>query len=929
MSSIGLYEDELSRTNKNIDDALNGDGKYLGKNVRSNITGEVYHISDKGAMKYFQSPYILSSTMGKNGCPAEYININQDLKSDYFLKENPLLFAGAPMVVTGENQGQSCGAGINVFADQMPDLETKSAGCFTSNEGVLIGSGKTFDQCKTMAANEGYPMFSLNTTENDNGTLYYGNNGTVTGDVYCQGGWGNENYDIQKNMDCLYGIDSRGNKISCSTGGVLMENNGFYCVPRNNEAKPTLAGNCYGFKNTDNSQYYTDTPYTLVTLQLPLDSCTYVNEEWRHNISGIKALTISSNGTYLLINQEGNTLISWKSPLADSVCSYGGGVNLSTLTATYGGNCASQCSVVPGNYTNNVISLINENNTNTDQSRDNYDNLKSPSFYVGTEWKEYYGPNNPNNKIGPAYGTENDPCYGCSKDFVVSYQCGSVSDPVTTNIAASADGAFVNLGGCGNNFTSCITAIGISDDGDVKILRDIYGDPQELFSVSGTYKGKLVSLPYVLAFPVWVAMKNKIIITFNGKKYSMIYGPGEIKKDEFIVSPTATCFFQVTDSLPIIGFYTENLTCNSINGNFTGIETTDFTPSQESLDTQWCVNTRNTYGIIPYKTWGTLSDKDMQNKWNNINCNVLSESTLPPPKSSLFAINQFTNPLFINNYGKQGYVDDEMVLHEYSKELMPSFNETSNSTIVDGTILKSFDYTTDEQCKVECIKNDCNWISINDSSCTLYSDQSGINPLDNGKVFEKIKPAESLSESCPFQDAKSISTSTWEHYVKSETPMTSQTSCKKDNDNYLSKEIIRSNTLYSNINNELVNQNEETNNYLKSHQKNMNDVISNVKNIRIMQDKLDTVEGFSDFSAMQFFDKMHTTTTKMYDETLEIKSYNKNQMLLWTFITFILIGMNYLLIFTMDPPQKVNIIWLVVISILLFIGGIYPLYTIP
>jgi len=879
MSSINLYQDELSRTNKNIDDGLNGtDGKYLGKNVRSSITGEVYHISNKGAMKYFQSPYILSSTMGKNGCPADYIDISRDLKSESFLKENPLLFPGTPMVITGENEGQSCGAGINVFADQLPDLETKSAGCFTSNEGVLIGSGKTFDQCKIMAANEGYPMFSLNTAENDNGTLYYGNNGTVTGDVYCQGGWGNENYDIQKNMDCLYGIDSRGNKISCSTGGVLMENNGFYCVPRNNEVKPTLAGNCYGYKNTENSEYYTDTPYTLVTLQLPLDSCTYVNEELRHNISGVKSLKIYSNGTYVLINESNNVLIGWQSPLSSSSCSYGGAVNLSKLTATYGGNCASQCSVNPGNYTNNVIKLINGNNPAKDEltADANYEILKSPSFYVGTEWKEYYGPNDPNNKIGPTYGTESDPCYGCSKDFVVSYQCGK-SDPITANIPASADGAFVNLGGCENNITSCITAIGISDDGDVKILRDIYGDPQELFSVSGTYKGKLVSQPYLLASPAWVAMKNKIIVTFNGKKYSMIYGPGEIKKYNFIVSPTATCYFQITGSYPIIGFYTEKLTCNSINGNFTGIESTEFAP----------------------------------------------------PTFSLFAINQFTNPLFINNYGKQGYVDDEMVLHEYSKELMPSFNETPNSTIVDGIILKSFDYTTDEQCKVECIKNDCNWISTNDSTCTLYSDQSGISPLDNGKVFEKIKPTESLSDTCPFQDPQSISTSTWEHYVKSETPMTSQTSCKKNNDNFLNKEIIRSNTLYSNINDELVTQTEETNDYLKNNKKNIDDIIYNVRNIKNMQNKLDTVEGFSDFSTLQFFNKMHTTTTKLYNETQEIKTHNKNQMLLWTFISFILIAMNYLLIFSSETSQKINIAWLFVISILLFIGGIYPLYTIP
>ena len=929
MSSLNLYQDELNKTNKNIDDGLNGTGKYLGKNVRSVITGEVYHISDKGAMKYFESPYILSSTMGKNGCPADYIDINQDLKSDFFLKENPLLFTGTPMVITGENQGQSCGAGKSVFVDQLPDLDTTSAGCFTSNSGVLIGSGKTFDQCKTMAANEGYPMFSLNTIESNNGTFYYGNNGTVTGDVYCQGGWGNENYDVQKNMDCLYGIDSRGNKISCSTGGVLNENNGFYCVPRNNEVKPNLSGNCYGFKNTENSEYYTDIPYNVVTVQMPLDSCTYVNEEWRNNISGVKSLKIFSNGTYVLINESDNALVAWQPLTTGTTCAYGGAVNLSSLNATYGGNCASQCSVNPGNYTQNVVKLINGNNPATDgfTADANYEILKNPSFYVGTEWKEYYGPNDPNNQIGPVYGTNDDSCSGCSKDFIVSYQCGN-SDPITTNIPASADGAFVNLGGCENIITSCITGIGISDEGDIKILKNIYGDPEELFSISGTYKGKLVSLPFALGFQSWVEMKNKITVTYNGKAYNMIYGPIELKKDQFILSPTATCFFQITDSLPTINYYTEKMICNSINGNFTGVEMTDLAQTQEEINTQWCVNSKNTYGIIPYKTWGTMTDKTMQNKWDNMNCNVLSGKSLPTTQSSLFAINQFSNPLFIGNYGKQGYVDDEMVLHEYSKELMPSFNETPNSSIVDGTILKSFDYTTDEQCKLECIKNNCNWISTNSSTCTLYSDQNGLSSLENGKVFEKINPAESLSESCPFQDMQSISTSTWEHYVKSETPMTSETICSKNHDNYLNKEILRSNTLYSNINNELVKQTTETDDYLKSHQRNISDIVSDVKNIKKMQDKL-TVEGFSDFSTLQFFDKIHTTTTKMYDETLEIKTNNKNQMLLWTFISFILIVMNYLLIFTLETSQKINIIWLVVTIILLIFGGIYPLFTIP
>lgn len=869
--NVDLNLEELSKTNKNIDDGFNSTGQYSGKNVRSTVTGSIYYITDKSAMKYFPAPDLYSSTAGKNGCPVDYVNIDQDFNSDAFRKENPTLFESSPMVYTGKNEGQSCGAGINVIADQLPNLETSTVGCFTSNDGMVIGNDKTFEQCKTMAADKGFPMFSLNTTVSDNGTLYQGNNGTVTGDTYCQGGWGSGNGG-DKNMDCLYGIDSHGTNISCSTGGVLMENNAFYCVPKNNQLKPDNVGICYGFNNTQNSNYYTDTQYSLKTVEFPLTSCSYVNEKFRYNIFGVKSLLIYNNGTYVLINESNNPLIGWQSPLAGSTCSYGGGVDLSSLTATYGGNCSSQCSVNSGNYTNNVIKLINGNNPSKDEEStpDVNENLKNPSFYVGTQWTEYLGPNDPNNKIGPAYGTSDDPCYGCSKDFIINYQCGKNSNQETINIPPSADGANVNLD-CQSSYASCVTGIGISDDGDVKILRDIYGVPKELFAISEPYKGKLIPVPGI---PVWVGMKDKITITFNGKKYNVFYGPGEIKKNQFILSPSATCFFKITDSLPIIGYFTEKLSCNSINGNYTGIQS----------------------------------------------ASVGSESSIP-----LFAVNQFTNPLFIGNYGKQGYVDDEMVLHEYSKELIPTFAETPGVTVTSGNVLSSTDYTTDEQCKVECIKKNCDFISINPSTCTTYSATAyrwiEVAGSEGGKVFERIKPAETTSQNCPFQDMKSISTSTWEHYVKGET-MTPQTSCYKDHNNFLNEEIAQSNDLYSNINDELVKQSEETNNYLTRHKKNMYDIISDVQNINTMQQTVDNLEGFS------LPTKLEAISENLYNQSLELKTYNTNQMLLWTFITIIFVIMNYLLIFSEENLQKTNVIWLVVIIILLIIGGIIPLFSI-
>jgi len=53
-----------------------------------------------------------------------------------------------------------------------------------------------------------------------------GNNGSVTGTRYCQGYWGNPD-NINKNLVCLYGLDSSGNRLSCSQTGNA---GGYYCA---------------------------------------------------------------------------------------------------------------------------------------------------------------------------------------------------------------------------------------------------------------------------------------------------------------------------------------------------------------------------------------------------------------------------------------------------------------------------------------------------------------------------------------------------------------------------------------------------------------------------------------------------------------------------------------------------------------------------
>uniref|UniRef100_A0A6C0HRH1 Uncharacterized protein n=1 Tax=viral metagenome TaxID=1070528 RepID=A0A6C0HRH1_9ZZZZ len=60
-------------------------------------------------------------------------------------------------------------------------------------------------------------------TNYSDGKLYGGDNGTVNGHTFCSGGWGNYDYNVNKNMSCLYGIDNLNNgaRISCDATGTL------------------------------------------------------------------------------------------------------------------------------------------------------------------------------------------------------------------------------------------------------------------------------------------------------------------------------------------------------------------------------------------------------------------------------------------------------------------------------------------------------------------------------------------------------------------------------------------------------------------------------------------------------------------------------------------------------------------------------------
>ena len=103
--------------------------------------------------------------------------------------------------------------------------------------------------------------------------------------------------------------------------------------------------------------------------------------------------------------------------------------------------------------------------------------------------------------------------------------------------------------------------------------------------------------------------------------------------------------------------------------------------------------------------------------------------------------------------------------------------------------------------------------------------------------------------------------------------------------------------------------------YLKNHKNNVGTIVSEIRNIKTTDPAL---EGFTD------------STKKLYDQTLDIETHYDNQLILWTFITIILIIMNYLLMVDSSSSTlpSTGIIWIVSIIILLIIGLVLPYFTI-
>lgn len=822
-----------------IEDALKKgpQGDYLGKNI--NFQGTIFHLSNKGALKLYPNSSILSSSMGRNGCPAEIIDIPINPYDSSFREQNPYVFNGTPMTSTGdgyEMMGQSCGnGGANVYVEEKPAVLTQYRGCANAEELKMedIGNGGlyTYDQCKELAGMSGYTSFSVNTSQ-----------------VWNQASnWINDNQSKVKNF--------LGQVVS---SGAVSENSltadGAFKLLEEVIDDYKSSGVCYASKApmeaNDTIIYNASAPYTIKSVIMPLVNYSFIDSNYEQSIKDSQNLTgigvyieIFTSEILLKKKDTGELLASWMVVPPNSKCSNGGGVNLKTLSATYGANCATQCTIGKGNYTQNALKNINGNQPTTDVL--DFWNTNNPSFVVGSTWINFEGRGNPNNTIGPEDNF--DPCVGCGKEYSITYQCGENTESNTINVPAEAFGQSVSLD-CNGTFWDCIWGIAINDLGEIKVLQNFWGSGNTLEitssmsvpSFNDQYSGKLVPNPDILQNEMWKQVVDRQIITtiqYNNQTYNVfISGYHGMYPGEILVSPSGTCYMEIgSNGYLMMNYFVESTTCNSNTGNYIGV-----------------VNVPGTY----------IGGQQAPNQ---------------------YAVNEIVTKPFLQNFGKKGYVDDNLVLHEYPQSMLPTYNEMSN--VYAGENSKKINTetaTSAKQCMIKCGgNNDCNFFEFNGNQCNYYNIVGNTGVSSGTTFYSKVGPSET-NDNCPFMNTSKISTSDWEYYVKGEM-MTPSTNCFVKNDSYLNNEIDNLKTTTDNTQNELANQIDQTNTYLNNWNNLSTSFEERIAQNKTLADNINAMKGREGFTT--------GTTQMMFNESVEIQHRNRYRNIFWTLLAITLIIM--------------------------------------
>lgn len=824
-------------TNQTQDILKNGkQSEYLGKNIRY---GEnVYYLTNNGALKLYPSTSVLSASQGRNNCPVNITELTEDPMSESFREKNPYVFTGTNMTTTGSGysiSGQSCGnAGSNVFAGDLSSVVTTYRGCMSSNSANSIqmenigGSNVyTFDQCKEMATKGKYTSFSVSPSQ-----IWYTASSILD----------DNKAEVMENIKAYYpNLPDPTNLFDEFQSALEYYETVGECFASNDQI---VSG--------DETPYTSPALYTTETINVPLTQSPYINASYNYaSINNTPDFAIPQGGTgyvlmanqYALIQIVIGNIAYAEWVLSNPACSGGGGVQV--VNATYGANCAAQtgCSVQTDNATDNARS-----NVSSIGGRFN-PYPSSATFTVGSYMVN--GKAVPEMGINEMLGTN---CSCPDKSYNISYTCGNIPKniniPTTTSSGASvsATGQSVTLD-CADNYLNCNFGIGISDLGDVKVLTGFNGSNGVSADLSclniPPYNGILVSNPSNLTGSV-----DAVQVTYNGTEYNVLV-PNEssittgnynsLGLGQKLVSPSSTCYLSLSSSgfLTITYFIQANLSCTNNSGNWVGLM-----PSEGT-------------SMVGY------------------------DGPAPP----LYAVNEILNEIYSQNLGKKGYVDDNLVLHEYPANMLPTYT-TSNNTYMSGTILPpptSFTQTSVDQCQIACDGNtSCNFFDFTGTQCTYYS--GGTTGTTGGTtLYTKVQPVV-VNENCPFMDSTNISTSEWEYYSKGEM-MSSTTPCFEDNDNYLNNEINNAAYLRNQTNANVYNQTVQTNGYLNSWQNSSTDFEKQIGKIKKIRNNINGMHG------KEGFDNIATINT-MFQESQNIQKRNRYRTIFWSFLAITILIMS-------------------------------------
>jgi hypothetical protein len=809
------------------------DSEYLGKNIK--YEENVYYLTNKGALKLYPSG-VLPLTQGRNNCPVDVTTISDDPMGETFRENNPYVFTGTDMVQYGSGitaSGQSCGnAGSNVFVGKITPIITEYRGCVSSEYNTMTNIGEanevyTFDQCKELANKGQYTSFSVTPSE-----IWYTASSLL-----------NENKTTIID-DLNYYYPSKSNEIF---GELQTAIDSYKSV-----------GQCYASKTaitSDEKIAYTPPElYTTKTVNLPLDQCTNTDPSFLYNLTYYGSA--GGTGYVLLSRQVGVIEVVWNDVnyaewiLSRPNCMNGGGVDV--INATYGANCSSQvnCEVEYGNFTNSAIS-------NVDEANSEYSWYPPGMRFYPSSAQMYVGEltiNNGSGTTGITYSPAPSPvptdCACTNFSLDINYKCGNISKNIhvpTKNLYGEVQtaGDTITLD-CTDNYNNCDFGIGISDLGDIKILQGINGTLSEVPNCLSVppYNGTLISTSIPTTGVLATSQVTYNNITYNVfmagnsspmNNYGSTFGVGEM-----IFSPSGTCYITLGESgFLTITYYIKSNSCSNKSGNWVG--------------------------LIPSS--GTY----------------VEGSTGAAPV--IYAVNEILNETFIENLGKRGYVDDNLMLHEYPSTMLPTYTLTPEVEVTSGSSIQptlTFTPNSVEQCEIICNgMSNCNYFGITGTQCTYYS-TIGSTAESSASLYTKVQPSET-NEMCPFSDTI-ISTSEWEYYAKGEN-MNSTIPCFKQQDNFLNKQLKDTALLSEQTKTTLNNQTTQTNQYLKSWRDSSTRFEKRISQIKKLNDninKMNGIEGFNDIA----------TINTMFQESQYLQKRNKYRNIFWSFlaITFLIMA---------------------------------------